>query len=201
MRTHSELRGHTLRDRMRHTLINRMSMKTFCAVLLAGLLAVAAGCSDYLDVNTDPNDPETVSAYLYLPPMLHWLATGPQYDGRYTGRYSQEWMVPSKSISLWDRMGYLAGSDADAEQWRDVYWLIGQGLNDMMTKAEAEQRWDLLGVGQVIKAWGWQELTDMHGNIIVKEAFDPTRHTFDYDSQDYTYTVIDSLLNEGIKNL
>ena len=42
-------------------------------------------------------------------------------------------------------------------------------------KAEAEQRWDLLGVGYVLKAWGWQVLTDMHGEIIVKEAIDPTR--------------------------
>jgi len=176
-------------------------MKTLCAVLLAGMLGVSAGCSDYLDVNTNPNSPESVSSNLYLPPMLHWLATGPQYDGRYTGRYSQEWMVPSKSISLYERMGYSAGSDADAEQWRDVYWIMGQGLVDMMNKAEAEQRWDVLGVGQVIKAWGWQELTDMHGEIIVKEAFDPTRHTFDYDSQEYVYTVIDSLLNEAITNL
>lgn len=176
-------------------------MKTLCAVLLAGMLGVSAGCSDYLDVNTNPNAPESVSAYLYLPPMLHWMSMGPQWDGRYTGRYSQEWMIPSTFVSLWDEMGYLAGSDADAEQWRDVYWIMGQSLQDMMAKAEAEQRWDVLGVGQVIRAWGWQALTDMHGEIIVKEAFDPTRHSFDYDSQQYVYTVVDSLLHEGIKNL
>ena len=176
-------------------------MKTLCAVLLAGMLGVSAGCSDYLDVNTNPNSPQSVSANLYLPPMLHWMATGPQYDGRYIGRYAQEWDWPTDPVDAFERMGYYKSSDAAAEQWRDVYWLIGQGLVDMMNKAEAEQRWDLLGVGQVIKAWGWQVLTDMHGNIIVKEAFDPTRHTFDYDSQQYVYTVIDSLLNQAITNL
>ena len=40
---------------------------------------------------------------------------------------------------------------------------------------EAEQRWDLAGVGYFMKAWGWMVLTDMHGEIIVKEAIDPTR--------------------------
>ena len=76
------------------------------------------------------------------------------------------------------------------EQWRDVYWSLGQNLVDMMTKAEAEQRWDLLGVGYVLKAWGWQVLTDMHGEIIVKEAIDPTRVRFDYDTQEFAYTEI-----------
>src|SRR5690242_20184423 len=201
MRTLSDFRGHVHRDRMRYTPFNRTSMKTLCAVLLAGMLGVSAGCSDYLDVNTNPNSPQSVSANLYLPPMLHWMATGPQYDGRYIGRYAQEWDWPTDPVDAFERMGYYKSSDAAAEQWRDVYWLIGQGLVDMMNKAEAEQRWDLLGVGQVIKAWGWQVLTDMHGNIIVKEAFDPTRHTFDYDSQQYVYTVIDSLLNQAITNL
>ena len=57
-----------------------------------------AGCqdaSDFLDVNTNPNAPQVVSANLYLPPMIHWMVTSPQFDGRFIGRYTQEWMLPS----------------------------------------------------------------------------------------------------------
>src|SRR5207247_5335295 len=82
------------------------------------------------------------------------------------------------------RMGFQPGSDNGAQQWRDVYWSLGQNLIDMNTKAQAEQRWDLLGVGMILKAWGWQVLTDLHGEIIIKEAFDATRTSFDYDTQD-----------------
>jgi len=82
-----------------------------------------------------------------------------------------------------------------------VYWSMGQNLVDMMTKAEAEERWDLLGVGYVIKAWGWQALTDLHGEIIVKEAIDQSRFSFNYDSQEFAYTEIQRLLGEAIKNL
>ena len=81
-------------------------------------------------------------------------------------------------------MGYDPGSDNGAEQWRDVYWTFGQSLIDMMARAEAEQRWDILGLGYMLKGWGWMVLTDMHGEIIIKEAFDQTRFTFDYDSQE-----------------
>ena len=194
-------RGNRHRERARLTPINEKPMKRIYALLLAGLLLAPAGCKDFLDVNTNPNGPETVSANLYLPSMLHWMATSPEYDGRYIGRYTQQWMGPAASISLWDRMGYLAASDAAAEQWRMTYWLFGQNLIDMMTKAQNEERWDILGVGQVLKAYGWQVLVDMHGPIIIKEAFDQSRTTFDYDDEQYAYFEVDSLLHEAITNL
>jgi hypothetical protein len=71
----------------------------------------------------------------------------------------------------------------------------------MIKKAEAEERWDLLGVGQILKAWGWQVLTDTHGEIIVKEAIDQSKFTFNYDSQEYAYQEVQRLLNAAILNL
>jgi len=176
------------------------------ATILAAAVCVSAGCSDYLDVNTNPNAPQTVTANLYLPPMEHWMVTAPQYDGRYVGGYTQEWTSTSGSTNgigltyqqAWARMGYDPGSDNGAEQWRDVYWSLGQNLIDMNTKAQAEQRWDLLGVGLIMKAWGWQVLTDLHGEIIVKEAVDQSRFTFDYDSQQYAYEEVKRLLDSAI---
>jgi hypothetical protein len=171
--------------------------------LAMGLVTLAGGCQDFLDVNTNPNAPQIVAANLYLPPMEHWLATAPIYDGRFVGRYTQQFALPGTvaTPSTWDRMGYDPGSDNGAEQWRDVYWSFGQNLIDMNTKAAAEQRWDVLGVGLVLKAWGWQVLTDLHGEIIVKQAIDQSRFSFDYDTQEYAYQSVDSLLHEAIKNL
>jgi len=168
------------------------------AGLLVGSLSLAAACSDYLDVNTNPNGPQTVTANLYLPPMLHWMVTAPQFDGRFVGRYTQEWTLPGTALSSWDRMGYDAASDNGGEQWRDVYWSLGQNLIDMTNKAQAEQRWDLLGVGLILKAWGWQALTDLHGEIIIKEAFDQSKTSFDYDTQDFAYQEVKRLLDSAI---
>ncbi len=169
----------------------------------AALLAMSAGCKDFLDVNDNPNAPQVVSANLYLAPMLHWMVTSPQYDGRFVGRYTQEWMLAfgTTTLTTWDRMGYDPSSDNGAQQWRDVYWTLGQNLVDMMNKAEAEQRWDLLGVGYVLKAWGWQVTTDLHGEIIVKEAIDQSKFTFNYDTQEYAYQEIQRLLDKAIELL
>jgi hypothetical protein len=176
-------------------------MKTTTAALLTCVLALSAACSDYLDVNTNPNGPETVTANLYLAPMLHWMVTAPQFDGRFVGHYAQEWYSTTTNASpptTWGRMGYDPSSDNGGEQWRDVYWSLGQNLVDMNSKATAEQRWDLLGVGLILKAWGWQALTDLHGEIIVKEAFDESRTSFDYDSQQYAYEEVQRLLDSAI---
>jgi tetratricopeptide (TPR) repeat protein len=164
-----------------------------------GSLALLGACSNLLDVNENPNAPQIVTANLYLPPLIHWMATSPQYDGRFVGRYTQQWILPGNAS--WNRMGYDVSSDNGGQQWRDVYWTFGQNLIDMMEKAEAEKRWDLLGVGYLLKAWGWQALTDLHGEIVVKEAFDPTKFSFDYDSQEYVYQEIQNLLNQAIENL
>ncbi|MGZ8377519.1 MAG: RagB/SusD family nutrient uptake outer membrane protein [Gemmatirosa sp.] len=176
-------------------------MKKRYLLAAVGVLSLAAGCKDFLDVNENPNAPQTVTANLYLPPMIHWMVTSPTFDGRFVARYTQQLTLPGTILSTWDRMGYDPSSDNGAQMWRDYYWSFGQNLVDMMTKAEAEERWDLLGVGQILKAWGWQQLTDLHGEIIVKEAIDQTKFTFNYDSQEFAYQEVQRLLTEAIKNL
>ncbi len=173
--------------------------------LLAGALLFVGGCNDFLDVNTNPNAPAAtdITPNLVLAPILHWMPTGQQFDGRFIGRYVQEWepSAGATSLSTWERMGYDAGSDNAAEQWRDAYWIHGLNLNDMMSKSEAEQRWDLLGIGQLVRAWDWEALTDIHGDIIMSTAFDVNTFTFTYDPQQAVYTEVQRLIGEAIKNL
>jgi hypothetical protein len=173
-------------------------MKITRIALLGGSLALAASCKDFLDVNNNPNGPVAVTASLYLPPMLHWMVADPQWDGRFLGRYVQNWYLPGTSFSTWDQMGFDPGNDNGGETWRDVYWSLGQNLIDMNTKAEAEQRWDLLGVGMILKGWGWMQLAGLHGDIIVKEAIDQTRFSFDYDSEEYALQEAAKLLDSAI---
>jgi hypothetical protein len=136
--------------------------------------------------------------------MLHWLSTSPQFDGRHIGHLTQEWYSTSTAAGTpalsWGRMGYdPPPSDNGAQQWRDVYWTFGQNLVDMNAKATAEQRWDLLGVGLILKAWGWQVLTDSHGEIIIKEAFNQgAKFDFAYDTQEFAYQEVVRLLDSAI---
>lgn len=161
----------------------------------------STACNDFLDVNTNPNGPsEKVEPYLYLSPIQSAMALGVEYDARYLGKYVQNW-VSSSAGDTWDRHGFVSASDASGELWRNVYWKLGYNLSDMISKAEEESRWDFVGVGYAIRAWGWQMLTDYHGEIILNEAFDPSKKVFSYDSQEAVYAEVDRLLTLAITNL
>lgn len=175
--------------------------KIVCASLFAAGTLVTTGCESYLDVNTNPNGPDQVVApHLYLPAIQSELVLGMQYDARYLGRYIQNWNYRDADLT-WDRHGYATGSDAAGQLWRSVYWTMGVNLTDMITKAQEEERWDFVGVGYVLRAFGWQMLTDYHGEIVVKQAFEPGRTTFDYDSQEYVYEEVRRLAMLAIENL
>lgn len=157
-------------------------------------------CQKFVDINTNPNGPEKVTANLYLSPMLADLVKSQQFDGRYIGKYVQNW-AQNSSADTWDRQGYLANSDAGGEMWRMTYFAFGQNLIDMTNLAEKEQRWDLLGVAYVLKAIAWQYTTDASGELILKQAFDVSRNQFDYDAQQEVYTEIERLLKLAIIQL
>lgn len=149
-------------------------------------LCMASSCKKYIDINTNPNAPTIVDASSILPPMLAGMARGNWYDSRYVGQYAQIWASPTAN-NVWDQEGYVPASDSGGEMWRTVYFSLGQNITVMWQDAIPNKKYDYIAVGYALRAWGWQTGGDLYNNMIVKEAFDPTRLTFDYDSPDYVY--------------
>lgn len=175
--------------------------KILCASLLTAGLFVTTSCDSYLDVNTNPNGPDQVVApQFYLPAIQSELALGIQFDSRYLGKYVQNWNHISAN-DVWDQHGFIASSDASGQLWRAIYYSMGANLTDMITRAEQEEKWDFAGVGYLLRAFGWQTITDYHGEAIVSQAFEPGRTSFDYDSQDKIYEEVRRLTLLAIKNL
>ncbi|RIV25008.1 SusD/RagB family nutrient-binding outer membrane lipoprotein [Fibrisoma montanum] len=179
-----------------------MNYKKLTGLLLTGLALTLSSCNEYLDINNNPNNPDRVEAALLLAPIQNQYTLGIQFDARYLGSYNQNWHNYLSGVS-WDLQGYVPSSDAGGEMWRSVYWKGGRNLINLMDDARANQKWDYLGVGLVMQAWGWQMLTDLHGEIILSEAYDldPTKNTFNYDTQEAVYAKVVELTTEAIKNL
>ncbi len=175
-------------------------MKKITIILLSMLLIVGSGCKKYLDINDNPNGPSHADPALYLPSIEAQYAQGLQFDGRMLGPYIQNFQNNISGNTL-DRHGYFSGSDFGASMWRNVYWKGGQNTLDLINYAREQTKWDLVGVGMALQAYGWQMLTDYHGPIILKEAFDPARNTFDYDMEDTVYAFTKRLCLDAINEL
>ncbi len=174
-------------------------IRNICLILAA--VFTLAGCEDYLDVNTNPNGPDALlQPELFLPQIQSALAVSIQWDGRFTGFYTQNWIYATGdgySLNLHSN----PSSDFYATLWRGVYWEMGYNLSDMIKSGELNKKYDFVGVGHVLRAYGWQMLTDYHGPVIVTQAFDSERRVFDYDEQQVVYEEIERLLLLGIENL
>ncbi len=158
----------------------------------------AVSCDKYLDVNTNPNVPQAAPAHLLLPPMYTNMALGIQIDGQYIGKYTQYW-AQTTALDFWDAHGYGAGNDRGGEAWRTHYFGVGKNVDLMIDDARKRNLPAYIGLAYAIRAWTWQTIADMHGDaVIVKEAFDQTLLTFNYDSQEIAYAESNRLCDSAL---
>lgn len=148
------------------------------------LLLLTAGCKKYLDVNRNVDAPDYVEAHLYLP-GIQQAYEGFYWDIRALGPLTQ--MMGTTSYTTFATHYYSLGSDAGGEIWRSVYWLQGMNLENLINQSEAAENWTLAGIGYAMKAYSWDIMTKVHGDLPMKQAFVPGRLSHDYDYQDEIY--------------
>jgi hypothetical protein len=181
--------------------LKNIKMKKIYFIIIVALVFSSSGCKKYLDINSNPNGPSQADPALYLASIESQYAWGVQFDARALATIVQNWSNSStgNTFAPFEQHGYIKGSDASADLFRNVYWKGGFNTIDMINNARAETKWDLVGIGLALQAWGWQMLTDYHGELPVTQAFrDPTQNTFPYDSQDTIYAFVKNLCMQAL---
>lgn len=154
---------------------------------LAVVASLGFGCTDYLDINTNPNVPQEAPAHALLPPMTQAIAQAVQFDGRYIGKYIQNF-VEASAGNVWDAHGYnTVTPDQGGEVWRQHYFAVGRNVDLMINDARSRDLPFYIGIGYALRAWGWQSVADCNGEGILKQAWDANRNVFDFDSQEEIY--------------
>jgi len=131
---------------------------------------------------------------------------GPQNDGQYVGRYVQFWAT-NTSGNQYDQMGQTttnstaAAADIGGSQWAMHYYGMGQNLSKVIEWGTEDKKWDYVGVAHALRAFGWLAVTDMHGEVILKDAFNTNLLVFHYDSQEEVYEEVKKECRLAIENL
>jgi hypothetical protein len=174
-------------------------MKKYIIYLFA-IIGITS-CSDYIeDAFQNPNNPTIVKPEEVLPAVMANVARGYQFDSRFLGRYVQNWTITTSGVS-WDRMGYDPSSDNGGEKWRSHYYTSGLNVLNMIKQGEEAGKIEFAGVGNAIMAHGWLTLTDYHGDVILKEAFNTSLLTFEYSGQEDVYKKVIELADLSITQL
>jgi hypothetical protein len=172
-------------------------MKKYILYLFA-ILGLCS-CSDYIDeAFKNPNNPTVVNPEEVLPSVIANIARGYQFDSRFLGRYIQNWSLASTSGGTWDRMGYDPGLDNGGEKWRSHYFTSGLNVLNMIKQGEESGKIEFAGAGNALMAHGWLTLTDYHGDVILKEAFNTSLLTFEYSPQEDVYKKVIELADLSI---
>lgn len=159
-------------------------MKKLVIFLMSIVLLTGVGCKKYLDVNKNIDAPDYAEAYLYLANITQQY-NGLYFDLRAIAPMTQ--MMGTTTYTTFATMTYPLASDAGGEVWRMVYWNQGMNLENMINQSEKAEDWTLAGIGYAMKAFSWDAMTKIHGELPMKQAFVPGILSHDYDYQGDIY--------------
>ena len=179
-----------------------MKNKMIKPIFFFGLLGIvlATSCKKKIeDAYPNPNSPVVVPIETILPGVIGGFTAffssngtgyGVQADGILLGRYIQYWGTQTNG-ELYGQMCFpgapSSASDTTGGLWAAVYYGHGGNVNQIIQWGAEQQKWDYVGVGYAIRAWGWLELTNCYGDAILKEAFNTSLTQFKYDTQQEFY--------------
>lgn len=158
--------------------------KIFISIAIFTTMFIAVSCDDYLNVNKNVDTPDWVEPNLRLAPILSGFVSN-YYDVRIVAPMCQYFSGNGTAGLTYGAQMYYAPASDYAETWKMVYWEWGQNMEDMINDGKSLNQPLYAGIGLALKAYGWYQMTSIHGEAPCKQFLDPGRTVFDYDSQEY----------------
>ena len=160
-------------------------------------------CEEFLDVNTDPNNPTEVPLALLLTSSQSYLGYTMGGDiNRYAGTFVQHFAgVQGQAQEEFDL--YNFGDDETNNFWRFGMYAGSLGDADLIMKeAAANGSPHYEGVAKVISAYGIGVMADLFGQVPYSQAFQFQENlTPAYDNQQDLYNTVQTLLDEAVVDL
>lgn len=147
-------------------------MKKIASIVLMSVVVLSLGsCSKWLDVNVDPDKPNSASALVQnrLPWIQHFYAyaagTANMRTSCTAGVFYSNNGNNNKLSTTWD---CAAGTTTTVYQG----WFIecASNLTDLYEKAEKENAYYYMGAAELIHAMGFMMMLDLYGEIPYSEA-------------------------------
>ncbi len=177
---------------------NIFNPKMIVLLFLVGALGLS-GCKKFLDINQNPNNPDSANPALLLPTVE--AAVG-QIVGNsfqvYGGIFSQYWTQSpnSSQYKVYDQ--YALTNTAFDRSWLILYRnaLVNA---DLIIKSQGNSLEYTKGIAYVLKAYSYQLTTDAFGDVPLSEALKGNSFgSPKYDTQEVVYDSIFNYIDKGV---
>jgi hypothetical protein len=168
----------------------------YLSIALTIFLSVGACTDNFEEINTNPNGPVSVPSTLLIASIAE--TTQDRMNSVFVGGD-----MGACWAQLWGKVQYNdeerynpRGSVIDAI-WQDLYARALQDASAMYTEAIAEENENLQGVALVLSAYSYHVLTDMYGDVPLKEALqaetgvNSPAYTFQAEIYDSLFLMLD----------
>lgn len=185
-------RGNTMR-------FIRSAARGIPVLLVLGLGA----CKDFLDVNHNPNAPETASVDIRLPALITEFIHSTYYgeNSMWGAEWTQQFSYNRETRSYSQVQRYeLSETDASGA-WNYFYTRPGNASFTMIRDATEPGDIYYRGLGWLFNAWTFQVITDLWGPVPYEEAFKPEIREPRYDDQKTVYAGILAELDSAVADL
>ena len=147
---------------------NLFSIFTVMAISLT-----LVGCQDWLDVNTSPDNPTTVTCEVVLPTVLFYSVQDIYDFTEYATYLSQCLTTTGRSTT--SAYAYKVGWGGFTEmnrhpQWRRYYFDLGINIQYMREDAERQNKRNYILIGRTLMLDSLQLKTDSFGEMEASEA-------------------------------
>ncbi|MFY0628092.1 MAG: SusD/RagB family nutrient-binding outer membrane lipoprotein [Reichenbachiella sp.] len=177
---------------------NKFLYITLTAFMFLGTLN---SCSDFLDINTDPNVPSVGQANLLLPSAQAAIAGA---VGSGSGISLQLNVFTHQFVRRGEGDQYVTnGNDFTvATPWQTLYSIALQDLRVIIDDETAAGNMTYVGIAKILKAYSFSVLVDVWGDVPFSEStlFPEVRFPV-YDDDETIYPQILAMLDEAVSNL
>jgi hypothetical protein len=178
-------------------------MKKIVYIISSGVLMLSS-CSKWLDINDNPNTANSTvpAADQRLSSILAQFADAYESGGTRAAHITQQLAnVYSGSARNYNLSRWF--SDASAANWPWQAWYVNTAVNlePMEVAAEKVGAYHYIGVGKIMKAWGFGYIADFYGLAPYKDFDKADNITPSFDDAEYIYSQIIPLLDEAVSDL
>lgn len=176
-------------------------MKKIIYILV--LSVVFTSCKKWLDVNDNPDSANSTvpTADQRLAPIIAQFADGYESAGTRAAFLSQQLAVTYAQNNNWNLTRWNINASNAGWPWQAWYVNTAVNIEPMIVAAEKEGAYHYIGVGKIMKAWGFGTLADLYGMIPYDEFDNAAIITPKFDDGSYVQEKILALLDEALVDL